>query len=484
MNVYFLSAIFPFVVSARLLRNDWNISVGISISTPVLRGISATTSSFIYEGTLSWYWRDDSLRKNYEIGDLIDSAYGPGPSLYATYNNTNRPQVTAAEVAACSSACPVVNPGTDVCGPAAAPAQCSGPGQSPWFTRAWRSRVVAVDPATTALNTVATVQYAPPAWAGVTLSPADSLVAAYVVGSEVFSNTFGQAQQLANFPFDVQTLAWSVDLAGFGTTDMVLVLPTAMASGAAVALPAGTPDGYTVTASSAAVTAVPSAFGQTSRLTVAYTMARNPAFFINRFILPLCLLFVVTPLSVAMMPPTPGRFIPVTSFAITVSFVFVAGQSVPILPYTTRLDKFFLLCFFTAALCLFYTFVIFCRTERSKKSIQETLKRNGGTFRCCPQRAQAPAPAHAHAEKAAVAIELAATTGVTTADATKAPPPGVAVAPAAVAAAAPAPKASLPKDCCSIYLADELDRTDAIFATAMITGFAIATAIICAAPGV
>ena len=465
-----------------------------------MRGISASAASFIYESTLNWYWRDDSLRANYEIGDLIDSTYGPGPSIFSVYNNTNRPQATESDVAACTSSCPVVNPGTGVCGPAANPTQCSGPGQAPWFTRSWRARVVSVDPAITELNTVTTVQYTPPTWASVTLSPADAAVAAYVVGSEVFSNTFGQAQQLANFPFDTQTLSWSVDVATFGTADIALALPPVMASGAALALPAGSPDGYTVTASSAAVTSVQSAFGLTSRLTVSYTMARNPAFFVNRFILPLCLLFVVTPLSVAMMPPTPGRFIPITSFAITVSFVFVAGQTVPVLPYTTRLDKFFLLCFFDAAICLFYTFAVFCRTERCKKSIAETMKRNGGRFRCCPAWEMAPTapppPPHAAAvpTEKVVTIELAATASVTPADVTKGPPPGVVTAPApstaapppaaAAATAPPQPHSRKAHDCCSIFFADELDRSDCIFAVAMIISFSIAAAIICAAPAV
>ena len=37
---------------------------------------------------------------------------------------------------------------------------------------------------------------------------------------------------------------------------------------------------------------------------------------------------------------------------------------------------------------------------------------------------------------------------------------------------------------CSLLLADELDRADVVFATLMIAAFAIATAVICRAPGV
>ena len=405
----------------------------------------------------------------------------PAPPFQAAtedYVNNECPSLDPAPADGCPS---VANPGTSVCGSIKLPASCNGRGQVPWFSAAWRSRVVAVDPAITDANTVTTVQYTPPAWSNITLSAADAEVASYVVGSETFSYTFGQQQQLTDFPFDTQTLTWRLDLPNFGTADMALVLSPAMASGSALALPVGSPDGYTVTAYSAAVTGVPSAFGLTSRLTVAYTMSRIPTFYINRFILPLCLLFVVTPLSVAMPPPTPGRFVPITAFAITVTFVFVAGQSTPILPYTTRLDKFFLLCFFTSAICLFYTFLIFCRTERSKKSIAESRKRNGGRFVCCPTwlgaaAAEPPPPPPAAAEKAVVSIELVATTGVTTADAAAAPPP--------VVAPSPPPAALPPSACCSIFCADELDRSDTTFATLMILGFSMATAIICAAPNI
>jgi len=177
-----------------------------------------------------------------------------------------------------------------------------------------------------------------------------------------------------------------------------------------------------------------------------------------------------------MMPPTPGRFIPITGFAITVSFVFVAGQSVPVLPYTTRLDKFFLLCFFTATICLFYTFAIFCRVERSRKHIVEATKRNGGVFACCACCAGGlpPPPAAADSKPLPSSVELVAVaaTGAAT------------VQPLGGEAVKPPPLRPQPRDFCSLLLADELDRADVIFATVMITGFAIATAIVCRAPGV
>jgi hypothetical protein len=442
--------------AARFVRQDWGLAVYVTLDGPSLRSVSATTSSFIAEGSLRWSWRDDSLREYYEDGDVIDATYPSGPSALANYTNTRTGES-----------------GFEVCG--ATP--CAGP----WLRLAWRGRLASAFSVATAA-----VSYSPPSFY-VESAPSDT--AAYVVGSEDFSSTFLQVQQLAAFPFDTQTLAWSVDVATFPSSDMRFVLAPAMSSGAAVAL-ASPPDGYSVSAAGAALSFVPSAVGNSSRLTVSYVTPRLPEFFVNRFIWPLCLLFVVTPLSVAVMPPTPGRFIPITSFAITVSFVFVAGQSVPVLPYTTRLDKFFLLCFFTSAICLFYTYAIFCRVERSKKHIAEATKRNGGRFACCaccaggppPPPAAADKPGAADKQQPAATVELVAiSTGGAVAS-----PPGVDVAkppPPPPPAIAP-PLKPQPRDFCGLLLADELDRSDVIFATSMIAAFAVATAVICRAPGV
>ena len=84
--------------ASRLIRvppSDWGIKVYVQISSPVLRAISASAGTFIYEGTLNWFWRDDSLRTYYGSEDFINSAYifadtfAPS-TLYGTYNNTNR----------------------------------------------------------------------------------------------------------------------------------------------------------------------------------------------------------------------------------------------------------------------------------------------------------------------------------------------------------------------------------------------------------
>jgi len=246
---------------ARLVRGDWGLQVSVTLEGPSLRSVSAPTSSFIAEGTLRWSWRDDSLRTSYDDGDVIDATYALGPSALARYTNT----VTGQS-------------GTDVCGAAG----CVGP----WLRLAWRGRLAS------AFSVVAAVvSYSPPSFY---VETAPSAAAAYVVASEDFSSTFLQVQQLQDFPFDTQTLSWSVDVGTFSATDMSLRMAPAMISGAAVAL-ASPPDGHLVSSSGAALSIVPSTVGNTSRLTVSYVAPRLPAFFVNRFVWPLCLLFVVTP---------------------------------------------------------------------------------------------------------------------------------------------------------------------------------------------
>jgi hypothetical protein len=92
--------------------------------------------------------------------------------------------------------------------------------------------------------------------------------------------------------------------------------------------------------------------------------------------------------SPASNPPFPQA-----AFAATVSFTFTAGQSVPQLPYLTRLDKFFLLCFFVEFALGVSSNTAYLVYERLKKAIEEVggfgvtkaapggCRRNGGRAR-------------------------------------------------------------------------------------------------------
>jgi len=63
--------------------------------------------------------------------------------------------------------------------------------------------------------------------------------------------------------------------------------------------------------------------------------------------------------------------------------MFVASNSVPQLPYSTRLDKFFSLCFFTCFLLFFYHVFMYLMVERMKKAAEEASKGKYGSFSFC-----------------------------------------------------------------------------------------------------
>lgn len=73
---------------------------------------------------------------------------------------------------------------------------------------------------------------------------------------------------------------------------------------------------------------------------------------------------------------SPGRIaVPLTAFGSVVSFLFVAANSVPVLPYATRLDRFFLLCFYVAWIIFLFNVTSFVFGERIKKFKAEAAKR-------------------------------------------------------------------------------------------------------------
>lgn len=73
---------------------------------------------------------------------------------------------------------------------------------------------------------------------------------------------------------------------------------------------------------------------------------------------------------------TAGRMaVPLTSFGTVVSFLFVAANSVPVLPYSTRLDRFFLLCFYVSWIIFLYNVTSFVLGDRITKFRAEAAKR-------------------------------------------------------------------------------------------------------------
>jgi len=174
------------------------------------------------------------------------------------------------------------------------------------------------------------------------------------------------------------------------------------------------PDGYTTAAYSAAVdmkatTGSPDAGN--SRVTVRYKLKRVPTFFIYRFVVPLVLGQLMLISTFAFTSSFAPRITTsLAAFGTTISFLFVSAQTVPPLPYQTRLDKFFLLCFFNAFTMWMVNLYKVVRWDRFAKVITEAHKRSGAkTLFGAPRKVvQAPAAAPVCAPAAAPAGAAAA----------------------------------------------------------------------------
>jgi hypothetical protein len=168
----------------------------------------------------------------------------------------------------------------------------------------------------------------------------------WVVGVQRFGGTFLQTQNLRDFPFDTQLAGFTVEVGNgitmYQTSDFEFVIPSGASS---TIIPDAGVDGWTASGAFALSTVredknLKSAFSQASfniRLT------RIPVVFVQRFVIPLCLIAFFVIGSVYYTPSggwVGPRFVgPTAGFGMTVSFLFVAAAQVPILTYSTRLDK-------------------------------------------------------------------------------------------------------------------------------------------------
>ena len=154
----------------------------------------------------------------------------------------------------------------------------------------------------------------------------------------------------------------------------------------------------------------------------------------------------------------------------TISFLFVSAQQVPVLPYSTRLDRFFLLCFFMCFITFFYNLFSHLVVERFFKHYSEARARNKGRVQWCwttPEstlEVRLPAAATAAATPAGAAVV------------TVAAPPG---SPEKKPEAPAAKKAGY---FCGVLGENFQDIWDTRFAFTMLTVFIISTCIILAGP--
>jgi hypothetical protein len=154
-----------------------NIPVYTMVNATSVRQISAVTSSFVFEGTASYAWRDDSM---------FDAAYDDEPykNEYALMSNwTCTDPITSAQLA-------------------------------PLFAIDFQSKL-----SVSYSNFKLTVSYGqPPEWTGLAnanfsltynFTTEGEPTPVFVVGTHAFAVTFTQQQNLVDFPFDKQTATFS-----------------------------------------------------------------------------------------------------------------------------------------------------------------------------------------------------------------------------------------------------------------------------------
>ena len=332
----------------------WGIPVYVQVQSARLSQISAVSSSFVYEAVVTYAWRDDKLWLSMNDGD----AYTAAAAVNSNFTTTKG-----------------TFPNTRTFVPFVSTMDLSTVSATSYNKIAWTVEYGALD-WTGAPNTVSWCA----ACYGLTATDDDPTSTdpiipepVWVVGVHSFSATFVQTQNLADFPFDTQTAAITITNSLMQAQAMrFVVAPTSVSSTATslLKLPRD-PDGF---ASTTWVTTVSGAGKDPSKLTLGFVLKRNPTFFVNRFVVPLSLLYTIMVLLLAVAP-TARIMSPLTAFGSTVSFLFVTSQSVPQLPYATRLDKFFTMCFFFSFSLFLYNMAVFWRFERIKPAIEKSKTR-------------------------------------------------------------------------------------------------------------
>ena len=344
----------------------WGITVYVKADTAGMRSVSAAQGTYIYEGTITYARLDTSLGtalnglttsvtpNGCTSAFTLTKAYPSAPIDNSIYNQNNG---CYSDYTAKKSGCSI-SPETCKVDP---------PGPYPIVTPDI-NRLTA-----TSKNSISwTVQYGTPDIMTKTTSPdftATDTTKTWVVGVQKVSVTVANAQDLHNFPVDTQTLY-------FGLTN------SALPEGAMkfkfiddeksfITSTAGNPDNdaYIILDSSYEITT--DDVGN-SGFRLKYTVKRNPDLYFIRFILPLTIITAVV-LGWMFAPPGNGSRTngPFTIIATTTSFIFIASNSVPQIPYRTRLDNYFIFQFLLASIVGIWNIYSANRMDRFKGTYQK-----------------------------------------------------------------------------------------------------------------
>jgi len=215
----------------------------------------------------------------------------------------------------------------------------------------------------------------------------------WVTASLLVTGTFLQPQSLRDFPFDTQDMVLSIE-SNNAEADMVFASTPWTADDF---VPPSEVEGFVTKGSFARVDAAsyPSIGFTSSRLQLGLTIERKPTFYLFRFIFPLTLVMIMVFVTPSFGMGRTDRFSPAfTGFTATVTFLFVASNSVPQLSYLTRLDMFFALNFISCAVVWTSGLISYLAVDRLKTAAAEARASNGGRLAlCCAPRGGRAAPA-------------------------------------------------------------------------------------------
>jgi len=194
----------------------------------------------------------------------------------------------------------------------------------------------------------------------------------WIQGTQKVSMTVQAPQDLREFPLDTQTISFNFINAAVPASDMYFVM-TAM--NAQSAPPTNAVDGYTVVSTKISVTQSDKP-NQNSQVNVQFVLKRIPDVYFNRFILPLTL--VSTLILTLQFANTAARTMAgFTIIGTTTSFVFISSNSVPLLPYRTRLDNYFVFQFVLAFSIGLWNIYSTHNNDRFKDKYLKYFKENG-----------------------------------------------------------------------------------------------------------
>lgn len=240
-----------------------------------------------------------------------------------------------------------------------------------------------------------------PAWVESAQLPAnaDRTTGMYIVGQGRLAGSFLAQQILSDFPFDTQSAMVLLESTTWDSSSMRWI-PAADATQGLL------PPGFIIegwsTAPGAASTTVSeyvyTSLAQTySRLRLNVKCTRIPDFYMSRFVTNVTLIVLMALLALLQPSDFPTRMaVSQLAFGGIVSFLFVLSNTVPPLPYATRLDRYFSTSFFIVFFVYVYNAGMLSYLKRVADVIVKLQK--GGTGGaawsacvCAPRRSGATA---------------------------------------------------------------------------------------------